>query len=192
MKGVYTMKTLPIFLNLKEKKILVVGGGNADFIKIKTVLKTGADIYVIAKEYAQKTEKILEEYHISYEKRGINQQDLDNVFIVFAAAEKNINNDIAIWAQERKILCCKADGTGDFTVPYHKKEGNLTVAVSTDGLFPLMGKKICENIDFSVGNDLAYLGQQRKKILHDIKDKKESKKVLEQLLKEYNIHEKNN
>ncbi len=66
MKGVYTMKTLPIFLNLKEKKILVVGGGNAAFIKIKTVLKTGADIYVIAKEYAQKTEKILEEYHISY------------------------------------------------------------------------------------------------------------------------------
>jgi len=133
-------------LNLKEKKILVVGGGNAAFIKIKTLLKTGANIYVIAKEYAQKTEKMLEEYHISYEKRGIKQQDLDNVFIVFAAAEKDINNDIAVWAQERKILCCKADGTGDFTVPYHEREGNLTVAVSTDGLFPLMGKKICENM----------------------------------------------
>ena len=39
MKGVYTMDTLPIFLNLKKKKILVVGGGNAAFIKIKTLLK---------------------------------------------------------------------------------------------------------------------------------------------------------
>lgn len=185
------MKTLPIFINLEGKKILVVGGGNAAFIKIKTLLKTGADIYVIAKEYAQKTKKVLEEYHINYEKRGIKQQDLDNVFIVFATAEESINNDIAVWAQERKILCCKADGKGDFTVPYHKREGNLTVAVSTDGLFPLMGKKICENIDFSVGNDLAYLGEQRKKILHDIKDKKYSKKRLEQLLKEYNTHEKN-
>ena len=186
------MEALPIFMNLEGKKILVVGGGNAAFIKIKTVLKTGANIYVVAKEYAQKTQKILEEYHINYEKRGIKQQDLDNVFIVFAAAEKNINDSIAIWAKERKILCCKADGKGDFIVPYHKREGNLTVAVSTDGLFPLMGKKICENIDFSVGNDLVYLGEQRRKILHDIKDKKESKNALQQLLKEYNTYEKNN
>ena len=44
---------------------------------------------------------------------------------------------IAQWAKGTKVLCCKADGKGDFIVPYHKREEKLTVAVSTDGLFPL-------------------------------------------------------
>ncbi len=58
MKGVYTMKTLPIFLNLKEKKILVVGGGNAAFIKIKTVLKTGCDCKRICSENRKNIRRI--------------------------------------------------------------------------------------------------------------------------------------
>ena len=117
---------------------------------------------------------------VIYQKREIKKEDIKDVFIVFAAAEKNINDTIAQWAKEQKVLCCKADGKGDFIVPYHKREGKLTVAVSTDGLFPLLGKKICENIDLSIAKDF----------IEHIDDKKERKKALEQLLKEYQTNEK--
>ena len=184
------MEKLAVFLSLEGKKILVVGGGNAALIKIKTLLEIQADFEVISKQYLQQTEKILKDNTITYQKREIKKEDIKDVFIVFAAAEKNVNDTIAVWAEEQKVLCCKADGKGDFIVPYHKREGKLTVAVSTDGLFPLLGKKICENIDLSIAKELYHLGEKRKNIIEHIDDKKERKKALEQLLKEYQTNEK--
>jgi len=184
------MEKLAVFLSLEGKKILVVGGGNAALIKIKTLLEIQADFEVISKQYLQQTEKILKDNTITYQKREIKKEDIKDVFIVFAAAEKNVNDTIAVWAEEQKVLCCKADGKGDFIVPYHKREGKLTVAVSTDGLFPLLGKKICENIDLSIAKELYHLGEKRKNIIAHIDDKKERKKALEQLLKEYQTNEK--
>ena len=184
------MVKLPIYLSLEHKKILVVGGGNAALIKIKTLLELKADFMVIAKTFTEQTEQLLQKYAIVYQKKEIEQQDLQGMFLVFAAAQKNINDTIAQWAKEQKVLCCKADGKGDFIVPYHKREGKLTVAVSTDGLFPLLGKKICENIDLSIAKELYHLGEKRKNIIEHIDDKKERKKALEQLLKEYQTNEK--
>ena len=184
------MEKLAVFLSLKGKKIVVVGGGSAALIKIKTLLDIQADFEVISKEYSNQTEKILKENAVMYQKREIKKEDIKDVFIVFAAAEKNINDTIAQWAKEQKVLCCKADGKGDFIVPYHKREGKLTVAVSTDGLFPLLGKKICENIDLYIAKELYHLGEKRKNIIEHIDDKKERKKALEQLLKEYQTNEK--
>ena len=59
----------------------------------------------------------------------------------------------------------------------------MTLAVSTDGLFPLLGKKICNDMDLSVGKKLECLAEQRKKILQTI-PKQEQKKALQELLKE--------
>lgn len=185
------MKKLPIFLNLEGKKILVVGGGNAALIKIKTLLEAEADFIVISKSFSEQTEQILIQNHIVFEKKEILQQHLKGVYIVFAAAEKQVNDCVAQWAEKQNILCCKADGTGDFIVPYHKRNEKLTVAVSTDGLFPLVGKKICENMDLSIGQHLEYLAEQRKKLLHEIQDKEQRKEALQQLLEEYNENHKN-
>ena len=57
-------------------------------------------------------------------------------------------------------------------------------------MFPLLGKKICENIDLSIAKELYHLGEKRKNIIEHIDDKKERKKALEQLLKEYQTNEK--
>lgn len=179
------MEKLPIFISLEHRKILIVGGGNAALIKIKTLLEIKADFTVIAKTFLEQTEQLLQKHHINYQKKEVIEQDLEGMFLVFAAAEKNINDTIAKWAQKQNRLCCKADGSGDFIVPFHKREGKLTVAVSTDGLFPLLGRKFCEQIDLSIGNDLEYLGQKREKILQNITDKQQKKIALQQLLKEY-------
>lgn len=179
------MIKLPIFISLEHRKILVVGGGNAALVKIKTLLDIKADFIVIAKTFTEQTEQLLQKYHVVYQKKEITQQDLQGMFLVFAAAQKNINDMIAEWAKKQNILCCKADGSGDFIVPFHRRQGNLTVAVSTDGLFPLLGRKFCENMDFSIGNDLEYLGEQRRQILQKFTDRQQRNKALQQLLEEY-------
>ena len=55
------MEKLAVFLSLEGKKIVVVGGGNAALIKIKTLLEIQADFEVISKQYLQQTEKILKD-----------------------------------------------------------------------------------------------------------------------------------
>ena len=49
------MEKLAVFLSLKGKKIVVVGGGSAALIKIKTLLDIQADFEVISKEYSNQT-----------------------------------------------------------------------------------------------------------------------------------------
>ena len=98
------MEKLPVFISLEGKKILVVGGGNAALIKIKTLLDIKANFTVIAKTFSEQTEELLQKYYVNYQKREISQQDLKDIFIVFAAAEKNINDRIAKWAEQQNIL----------------------------------------------------------------------------------------
>ena len=179
----FIMKKLPIFLSLEGKKILVVGGARAALIKIKTLLEAEADFMVIAKYFLEETESLLKQAKICYEKKEVTIQDLKNIFLIFAGADRQTNDMIYLWAKQKNILCCKADGKGDFIVPAHKREGSLTLAVSTDGLFPLLGKKICNDMDLSVGKKLECLAEQRKKILQTI-PKQEQKKALQELLKE--------
>lgn len=62
------MEKLAVFLSLKGKKIVVVGGGSAALIKIKTLLDIQADFEVISKEYSNQTEKILKENAVMYQK----------------------------------------------------------------------------------------------------------------------------
>ncbi len=177
------MKRLPIFISLEEKKVLVVGGGRAARIKIKALLEVQANIMVVAKSFLEETEALLKEQKIEYKNREVTIEDLENIFLLFAAADKKTNETVFLWAKQKNILCCKADGKGDFIVPAYKKEGSLTLAVSTDGLFPLLGKKICENVDLSESKRLEYLAEQRKRILQNL-PKQEQKKALKALLEE--------
>lgn len=176
------MKRLPVFLNLEHKIVVIVGGGRAAQIKVRALAEFSLEMQVIAPNISREIKELAETLPIKLVEKQVSLEDLEGADIVFAAADEETN--VRVWeeAVRRGILCCTAQGKGDFILPAYKKKGDLTVAVSTDGQYPLVAKKICESIDLSLGDNLEALGRLRRWVIEHIKDKEVRKQVLVELL----------
>lgn len=176
------MAKLPVFLEIEKKKVLVVGGAVAAFIKVKTLLAFDADIILVSENVLEEIkEEIKKEEKLEIYERKFSQSDLDGIFIVFAMADENTNYEVYRESKKRGILCAMANGSGDFILPAHKKEGSLTIAVSTNGKYPLLAKKICDDFYFSK-QELDFLENQRRLVIKNEPDKNERRKVLREIL----------
>ena len=93
----------PLFINIKNKKVLIVGAGKIAYRKAETLLKYGADILVITKEIREEGFKNLKNINI---KMGeFSENFLENIFMVICATDnKELNEKIYKICDERNIL----------------------------------------------------------------------------------------
>mgnify|MGYP003957660693 FL=1 len=145
LKQEVAMKYYPIFLDIKDKDCLIVGGGKVGARKAATLEKCGANVRVISDRFSHKFDE-LEKSSICLEKKKYEQKDIKGMFFVFAATNNtNLNWQIKQDASLLNILCNVADApdNSDFLLPSIVDRGDLVVAVSTSGSSPAMAKKIC-------------------------------------------------
>ena len=175
------MKRLPIFINMENKKVIVVGGGNAALIKIRKLVDFQCDITVLSNDFIS---DIFDFENINIIKKQFEKNDIEGFFMVVAAADEITNNFVYKCANEKGILCSVSGGDieGDFIFPAHKKNERLTVTVSTDGAFPALSKKICQNIDVSLGSRIDYFENKRRSVIKNINDKNLRKKILSEII----------
>lgn len=180
----------PIFLNLEDKKCLVVGGGEVAERKVKGLLESKADVTVISPDISEYTANLAEERRIIYKKRAYKKGDLKSFFLVIGATDSaEINELISIEAKESGILCNIVDSPEfcNFFVPSVVSSGDLKIAVSTNGKSPALAKKIRKELENIYGSEYAlflnYLGKLREKLLKmkNINDKKR-KEIFENIV----------
>ena len=187
----------PVFLNLKGKKCIVVGGGRVAGRKVLSLLKSGADITVISPELTKRLKKESVNRvnrvnrvkgsggnlrHISREyKKG----DLKNAFLVIAATDSNeINRRVS---EEAPYLVNVVDVPSlcNFIVPSVVKRGPLTIAISTSGVSPSIAKAVRKELEklygAEFGKRLASLKKIRSKAMAEIKNKKKRERFLKKL-----------
>ena len=93
----------PLFINLKNKKVLVVGAGKIAYRKVETLLKYNAQIKIITKEIKEEKFKNLENIDIIIGEFSKNM--LDNIFMVICATDNEILNEkIYKLCDEKNIL----------------------------------------------------------------------------------------
>lgn len=132
-----TRHTCPVNLLAEGRPCLVVGGGRTARHKMELLLASGAQVAVVAPECLPEIETAAAEGRITLAKRPFAVQDLDGMFIVFAATNLPEVNGLAI-AEGRKRGCivCRVDDQwpeGDFLTPAVIRAGQITVSVSTGG-----------------------------------------------------------
>ncbi|MCP4721034.1 MAG: NAD(P)-dependent oxidoreductase, partial [Desulfobacteraceae bacterium] len=103
------MKYYPIFLDVRDRDCLVVGGGDVGTRKAIGLCRAGARVRVISKVFSQKLETG-EKADIRLECKYYETSDLENAFLVFVATDnKGLNEQIQEDAKARSILCNMAD-----------------------------------------------------------------------------------
>ena len=139
-------KFFPMFIDLNDKRCLVIGAGNIACRKIKTLLKYGANVEVITREVAES--EILEIQDIKISTRDFTEEDLRNVFLVVAATNNSdFNRYIYEICNENNILVnnmtSKVEMNARFAAVYEGE--SVQVAVSTKG-YPKKSLEIRDRI----------------------------------------------
>jgi precorrin-2 dehydrogenase/sirohydrochlorin ferrochelatase len=126
----------PIFLDIRDRLCVVVGGGPVGWRKAKGLAEAGARVRLIsARVYAEWKERSDVEIY----QREYRPGDLRGAFLAFAATDdRNVNAAVAEEARREKIPVNVVDAPeeGDFSLPARFNRGDLTVAVSTNGKSP--------------------------------------------------------
>jgi precorrin-2 dehydrogenase / sirohydrochlorin ferrochelatase len=158
---------LPLAVDLRDRRVLVVGAGTVGIRKVTTLLEHGAAVTVVALEAVEPIPSLAEAGRVVLVQRGYNPADLDGVMLVVAAtADPRLNARIDGDAGHRGVLCVRADGGGSASFLSAITHGDFLIAVSTGGLAPALAAQLRAELEDTYGPEygqlVAVLGELRR------------------------------
>lgn len=166
------MRYYPLFLDLRNRSCLVVGGGSVGTRKAETLVRCAADVTVISHEFSKELKDLGEKGNPLLLNKEYDMSDLDGMFLVFAAtSRRELNERIGKDAEKRGILYSVADDPDKsaFITPSVIEQGDLTIAVSTGGQSPALARKLRKDLETQYGPEYAeflrIMGMVRKRTL---------------------------
>jgi len=145
---------LPLFLNLTGRAVVLVGGGPVATAKLRQLLAAGARVHVVAPEI---TDEIGQTRCLAVDRRPFEPGDLDDAWLVVAAATPDVNRQVAVAAEPRRIFVNAADDPANATAFLSgvvRRDG-VTLAISTSGAAPALTSLLREGLDAMLPHDLA-------------------------------------
>ncbi len=182
------MSFFPAFLNLENKKILIVGGGKIAGDKISRLLNFTKDITIISPKIDTRVKNLIENHSLTYKEREYQKGDLKDFFIVVAAVDDiKIQEAIFKEAKELKVLVNSVDSTDfcDFIFPSFIKRGDLTIAFSTSGISPSFSKYLKKAFESLIPENIETFLKKLKSIRENMPKGKKRRAVLDKEAKEY-------
>ena len=142
----------PAFLNLRSRRVVVVGGGPVAASKLEALLAAGADITVIAPDVVPEIERA----GVTVIRRAFDDADLDGAWWAVAAAPAPVNERVRAAADLRRVFVNAVDDPAHATAYLGgvvRRDG-VTVAISTDGRAPALSGLLREAIGAFLPQDL--------------------------------------
>jgi siroheme synthase-like protein len=165
------MRHYPVFLNLENRLVLLIGGGNIALQKVPALLESGARIVVVSPavlpEFAEHAQKGALVWH----ERVYETTDLQGVGLVIAATDDEaLQKRVAAECRERQIWVNVVDVPPlcDFIAPAIVRQGPIQVAISTGGVSPALAKFLRRKLEGVVGPQYAHLASVVQKVRGDI------------------------
>lgn len=141
--------TYPVFLSLKNKRAVVIGGGEIATRKVTALLKAEADVVVVTKEASRGLLRLAENGKIRCHQRPFHPSDIHGAWLVIAATNNRaLNERIARSAQKRRQWINVVDKPAlcQLIFPSIVRKGKLTMAISTNGASPALAKAIRKDL----------------------------------------------
>lgn len=127
----------PMFIDLTGKNIMVAGGGTIALRRVRTLLKFGADIHVVAPELCEELSQMEKEGKITAEYREYRTGDIDGARIVLAATDDHeVNRRIWEECQASGIIVNVADDKSlcDFYFPSVVMTDDTVIGINCGGM----------------------------------------------------------
>ena len=162
------MEQLPIYLNVKGKRVLVAGGTTVAARKAEMALRAGARVQVFAPDLCGDFDELLKHAGFSHQARWPEAADINGCLLVYSATEDE-PRDIAVQelARAAGVLVNVADRPAicDFAMPAILDRSPLVVAIGTAGSSPILGRMLKSRLEAlipaSYGRLARFVGTRR-------------------------------
>lgn len=155
------MALYPIFVEMKGRPVIVVGGGNVGAEKVRGLLAAEADITLVSPALIDELREHVDAGRIRHIARAYVESDLDGgyEFIMVATDDGAINADVAAAGKKRGLWVNAADDPKncDFILPAVVRKGKITIGASTSGTSPALARRLREELDAYLTEDMPAL-----------------------------------
>ena len=148
----------PIYLDIENRDVVIIGGGNVCARKAETMMKYGARVTIVSPEFTEEIERWAREGCLTLRRKHYEEADLENANIVIASTDDvAVNERIAADCRRRRIPVNVVDVTPlcEFIVPAIVESGSIQIAVSTGGKSPALARTLKEDLQRFVGPEYA-------------------------------------
>ena len=156
------MDYLPIFAELKEKPVLVVGGGDIASRKIELLRRAGAKVLIAARELCPELQALADEQQLTWLAKEFDEAQLDHVFLVIAATDDSaLNARVFDAANQRYRLVNVVDDQPKctFIFPSIVDRSPLVVAISSSGTAPVLARMLREKLEALLPANLGQMAE---------------------------------
>lgn len=155
------MRYFPIFLDLAERDVLVVGGGEVACRKVEMLVRAGAKVTVVSPQVRPFLQALADEEQISYFKGFYNKGLLTpHLAQVWATTDNpELNHQVHQDATSTGILTNVVDDLShcDFITPSMVNRGKIQLAISSGGASPVLVRFIRELLETQLPQNLSLL-----------------------------------
>ena len=175
---------LPLILDLKEKKVVIFGGGSVGERKA-VLFSKHAETVVVSKEFTDAITALGMSGKVELIEDDLTEfeQYLNDAFIVIpATSNRDLNDLIASKARNSGKLVNVVDGLGDIVVPSIISKGDILISISTLGKSPAMCKYLRKQIEGEVTEEHVLMVNLQDELRTALKERVDDQKIREKIL----------
>jgi siroheme synthase-like protein len=150
----------PIFVELRGRRCLVIGGGRIAQGKVEGLIAAEADVTLVAPGLTPALRERVAEGRLHYIEREYREGDLEGFELCFIATDDGaVNARVADEGKRRGVWVNAADDPAncDFILPAVVRRGDVVVAASTGGSSPALARRLREELSDYLSEDFAPL-----------------------------------
>jgi len=176
---------LPLFLELRNRKVLVFGGGEVAFRKAR-YFSGQAEVTAVSIDFCPEFRE-LDVRRIRADARDVMEEWIEWAdFVIAATDDAALNNEIAALASSRGKFFNQASERGSFLIPSVIERETFVIAFSTMGRSPAMSRFLRIKMNELLGPEWELMVKLQEELRgvakSTIKDQKERESVLRQVL----------
>lgn len=147
------MARFPLYIDMKDQKTLIVGGGRVALRKAGILAGFEADIRVISPVVCDGLKRMEEKGMITVDSRSMDQRIydiLESAFLVICAAnDRQLNHEIACYCREHRIWvdCADSEEDSTFLFPSVVRRDEIVVGISSSGGVPALTRHLRQKIE---------------------------------------------
>ncbi|WP_339389830.1 NAD(P)-dependent oxidoreductase [Vibrio neptunius] len=155
------MQYFPLFMNLTDKPVLVVGGGEVACRKVDSLIRSGANVTIVSPQIEPYLQKLVANNECLWIQNFYSQDVLDRKYIQVWATTDNpdLNHRVYHDAKALGLLVNVVDDQPycDFITPSIINRGRIQIAISSGGASPVLVRNIREQFEATLPQNLSLL-----------------------------------
>ena len=171
------MGYLPIFVDMRGRDCLIVGGGALAENRVNALIEAEAIITLIATEITPRLAMLANAGAIHYRARAYNSSDMRGRFMAWAATADEATTEAVVGdAQAMGVLINAADRPAlcDFITPAVVQRGAVQIAIGTGGASPALARRLRQRLETIIGPEYGPLAEILRRVRPWLRDRVEN------------------